>query len=103
MYDYKKIKREYGRQTNKVLSEPTMVFDFLELREALLGMFCFLYFGIIDTRPMLLLVIISLLVTVWPPFREKIPKGFFLHKISRYTPVKIPNFLGVNGKAKLVV
>ncbi len=103
MFDYKKIKREHAKVTNRVLSEPIMVFDFLELKEALLGVFLFFYFGIVDTKPFLLLTLLFLLVFIWPPFREKIPRGYLLHKISRYSPVKIPNFIGVNGSSKLRV
>ena len=64
MYDYKEVKREYGKTTNKVLSEPTMIFDFLELKEAIFGMFCFIYFGIIETQPILLLLILAVLIFV---------------------------------------
>lgn len=103
MYDYKKLKREFSRSTSKVLSEPIMVFEFLELKEALLGAFLFFYFGIVETRPLLLLVLLSFLIFVWPSFREKVPRGYFLHKVSRYTPIKIPNFIGINGKTKLTV
>ena len=103
MYNYKQIKKENSKPINKVLSEPTMVFDFLELKEAVFGIICFLYFGIIETRPLLLLMILSILVFVWPPFREKIPKGTVLHKVNRYTPVKIPNCFGFNGNSKLRV
>lgn len=103
MFDYKKIKREHARVTNKVLSEPIMVFDFLEIKEAMLGVMLFFYFGIVNTEPLLLLTCLFALVFIWPPIREKIPRGFFLHKISRYTPLKIPNFIGVNGLSKLRV
>ena len=82
MYDYRQVKREHSKPINKVLSEPTMVFDFLEVKEAFFGIFCFLYFGIIETRPMLLLAILAGLIFIWPPFREKIPRGFIIHKIN---------------------
>lgn len=103
MFDYKKIKREHSKATNKVLSEPIMIFDFLELKEALFGVFLFFYFGIVDTKPLLLLGLLFVLVFVWPPFREKVPRGYLNHKISRFTPIKIRNFVGVNGRTKLKV
>ena len=103
MFDYNKIKREHSRMTNKVLSEPTMVFDFLEIKEAILGMCCFIYFGIIETRPILLLSILSFLVFIYPSIRENLPRGFVVHKINRYTPIKIPNCFGINGKGKIKV
>ena len=80
-----------------------MVFDFLEIKEAMFGMFCFFYFGIVDPRPILLLGILAFLVFIWPPFREKIPRGFLLHKINRFSVLKIPNCFGFNGSSKLRV
>lgn len=103
MHDYKKVRRENGTQIHKTLPEPVMVFDYLELKEAILAVMCFAYFGIIDVQPFLLLVILFFIVVVWPPFREKVPKGFILHKINRYTPIKVPGFLGLDKTTKLVV
>lgn len=103
MFDYRKVRREFATPIQKTLPEPVMVFDYLELKEAILAVACFAYFGIIDVQPLLLLVILFLIVVVWPPFREKVPKGFLLHKISRYTPIKVPGFLGLSQKTKLVV
>ena len=101
MFNYSKIKREHSQITNKVLSEPTMVFDFLEIKEVVVGMCCFIYFGIIETKPILLLAILSFLVFIYPLIREGLSRGFIVHKMNRYTPVKIPNCFGVNGKTKL--
>ena len=103
MYDYRKVRRESAVQIQKTLPEPVMVFDYLELKEAIFAVACFAYFGIIDVQPLLLLVILFFLIVVWPPFREKVPKGFLLHKINRYTPIKVPSFLGLNHKTKLIV
>ena len=103
MHDYKRIRREMGVPIRKTLPEPVMVFDYLELKEAICAVGAFAYFGIIDVQPMLLLFILFLIIVIWPPFREKVPKGFLLHKINRYTPIKIPGFLGLNGKTGLTV
>lgn len=103
MYDYRKVRRENSHLIKKTLPEPVMVFDYLELKEALLAVGCFAYFGIIDVQPLLLLTILFFLIVVWPPFREKVPKGFLLHKISRFTPIKVPGFLGLNKETKLIV
>lgn len=103
MYDYRKIRREHGVSIQKTLPEPVMVFDYLELKEALLAVACFAYFGIIDVQPLSLLTILFFLIVIWPPIREKVPKGFLLHKINRYTPIKVPGFLGLNRKTKLVI
>lgn len=103
MYDYRKVRRESSIAIQKTLPEPVMVFDYLELREAILAVACFAYFGIIDVQPLLLIVILFLIVVVWPPFREKVPKGFLLHKINRFTPIKIPGYLGLNNSTKLIV
>lgn len=103
MHDYRKVRREIAISIQKTLPEPVMVFDYLELKEAILAVACFAYFGIIDVQPLLLLIILFLLVVVWPPFREKVPKGYLLHKVNRYTPIKVPSFLGLNRETKLVV
>ena len=103
MYDDRKVRRESAKSIQKTLPEPVMVFDYLELKEAILAMACFAYFGIIETQPLLLLAILFLIVVVWPPFREKVSKGFLLHKINRYTPIKVPGFLGLNSETKLIV
>lgn len=103
MHDYRKIRRENAVPIRKTLPEPVMVFDYLELKEAMLAVACFAYFGIVDVQPLLLLIILFFLVVVWPPFREKVPKGFLLHKINRFTPIKVPSFLGLNRVTKLTV
>ena len=103
MYDYRKVRRENATAIQKTLPEPVMVFDYLELKEAILAVACFAYFGIIDVQPFFLLMLLFLIVVVWPPFREKVPKGFLLHKINRYTPIKVPGFLGLDRKTKLIV
>jgi hypothetical protein len=103
MYDYRKVRRENAVTIQKTLPEPVMVFDYLELKKAILAIGCFTYFGIIDVQPLLLMVILFFIVVVWPPFREKVPKGFILHKINRFTPIKIPSFLGLNRTTKLIV
>jgi hypothetical protein len=103
MYDYRKVRRENAVTIQKTLPEPVMVFDYLELKEAIFAVGCFAYFGIIDVQPLLLMVILFLIIIVWPPFREKVPKGFILHKINRFTPIKIPSFLGLNRTTKLIV
>ena len=103
MHDYRKVRRERSTSIQKTLPEPVMVFDYLELKEAILAVACFAYFGIIDVQPLLLMVILFLLVVVWPPFREKVPKGFLLHKINRFTPIKVPGFLGLNRNTRLIV
>jgi len=103
MHDYRKVRRESAKPIQKTLPEPVMVFDYLELKEAILAVTCFAYFGIIETEPLLLLLALFLIVVVWPPFREKVPKGFLLHKINRYTPIKVPGFLGLNRQTKLTV
>ena len=101
MFDYTAIRREKSKPTNKVLSEPTLVFDFVEIREAAIGAVCFFYFGIVDPKPLLLLAVIIFLGFVWPPIREKMPKGYLLHKMHRYTPAKIPNCIGLSKRTKL--
>ena len=103
MYDYRKIRRERAISIQKTLPEPVMVFDYLELKEAILAVACFAYFGIIDVQPLLLLIVLFFLIVIWPPFREKVAKGYLLHKINRYTPIKIPGFLGLDKKTKLVI
>jgi hypothetical protein len=103
MHDYKKVRRERSVAISKTLPEPVMVFDYLELREAIFAVGCFAYFGIVDVEPLLLLAILFCIVVVWPPFREKVPKGFIIHKINRYTPIKIPGFIGLSGETRLSV
>lgn len=103
MFDYRKVRRERAVPIQKTLPEPVMVFDYLELKEAILAVACFAYFGIIDVQPLILVGILFFLIVVWPPFREKVPKGFILHKINRLTPIKVPGFLGINRKTKLVI
>lgn len=103
MYDYSKVRRERSIAIRKTLPEPVMVFDYLELREALLAVGCFAYFGIIDVQPLLLICILFGILVLWPPFREKVPKGFIIHKINRFTPIKIPGFVGLNGRTKLAI
>ena len=103
MFDYEKIKRKHSKVTNKVLSEPTMVFDFLEIKEAIFGMFCFIYFGIVEISPFLLLLTLSFIVFVYPSIRQTLPRGFMIHKINRYTPIKIPNCFGINGRMKIKI
>ncbi len=103
MFDYRKVRRERGMPIQKTLPEPVMVFDYLELKEAILAVGCFGYFGIIDVQPLLLLFILFFLIVIWPPFREKVPKGFLIHKVNRYTPIKVPGFFGLSRDSKLVV
>ncbi len=103
MFDYRKIRRERATSIQKTLPEPVMVFDYLELNEAVLAVTSFAYFGIIDVQPLLLLAVLFSIVVIWPPFREKVPKGYIVHKINRLTPIKIPGFLGLNKKSMLIV
>lgn len=103
MHDYRKVRRERAVAIQKTLPEPVMVFDYLELKEAIVAVGCFAYFGIVDVQPLLLILILFFLIVVWPPFREKVPRGYLLHKINRFTPIKIPGFLGLTKETKLVV
>ncbi|MGE3682702.1 MAG: hypothetical protein AB7G93_13335 [Bdellovibrionales bacterium] len=103
MFDYRKVRRERSVPIRKTLPEPVMVFDYLELKEALFAVGCFAYFGIIDVRPLVLLALLFFIIVLWPPFRERVPKGFIIHKINRYTPIKIPGFLGLSGRTKLAI
>lgn len=103
MYDYRKIRIEHGIAIKRTLPEPVMVFDYLELKEALFAVAAFAYFGIIDVEPLMLLVVLFGILVIWPPFRERVPRGFIIHKINRLTPIKIQGFLGLSGPTKLVV
>jgi hypothetical protein len=103
MYDYKKVRRDMGVSIRKTLPEPVMVFDYLELKEAIFAVVAFAYFGIIDVQPLILFLVLFVILVAWPPFRERVPKGYIIHKINRFTPVKIPGFLGLNGQTKLTV
>jgi hypothetical protein len=103
MHDYKKVRKEFAVAIQKTLPEPVMVFDYLELKEALIAVGAFAYFGIIDVQPFTLLVVLFGLLVLWPPFRERVPRGFIIHKINRFTPIKIQGFLGLSGPTKLVV
>lgn len=103
MHDYKKVRRDHSVAIHRTLPEPVMVFDYLELKEALIAVAAFAYFGIVDVRPLVLLAVLFGILVLWPPFRERVPRGFIVHKINRLTPIKIPGFLGLNGRSRLVV
>ena len=66
------------------LANPIKIMDYLELREAILGIALIFYFGIIFTNPLLLTLLLIFLWGVWPQIRSEYQRGIVMQKLYRW-------------------
>jgi len=95
MYKLEEIRRSSSESVCKTISNPIRIMDYLELKEALLGIGLIFYFGIIFTSPLLLTILLFLLWGVWPPIRSQFERGIIVQKLYRHLGLKFPGMIRV--------
>lgn len=93
MYRLDMNRKKYGSEVCKTLSNPIMILDYLELKEALVGIGLIFYFGIIFTSPLLLTLLLGFLWGVWPSIRSRFERGIIVQKLFRFFGLKINGLL----------
>ena len=83
-------RKEHSEEVCTTLANPIKIMDYLELKEALVGIGLIFYFGIIFTSPLLLTIQLILLWGFWPRIRSKYERGIVVQKLYRWTGVSAP-------------
>lgn len=93
MYRLNRNRKSHGEPVCTTLSNPIMILEYLELREALVGIGLIFYFGIIFTNPLILTILIIGLWGVWPTVRSKFERGIIMQKLYRFLGLSIKGLL----------
>ena len=83
MYRLEENRYNHSENICQTIAKPIMVFDYLEFREALLGIGLIFYFGIIFTNPFLLTTCLIGLWGFWPAVRSRYERGVVVQKLYK--------------------
>ncbi len=103
MYRLDANRRSFQKEVCTTLSNPIKVLDYLELKEALIGIGLIFYFGIIFTQPLLLTCLLGLLWGVWPNIRSKYERGVIVQKLYRWLGVSMKGILKPSSSGRYQV
>ena len=95
MYNYSNLRRKNGTVVSKVLHEPIVFVGNVHAIDMLLFFISITFVGIFFTSLIgLVLSVIVFLIKI-PKAREKLPRGYVLHKINRFLGGIFQGFSGI--------
>ena len=100
MIDYKEAKKKYSVPFNTRLDEAVHLWGPYYVKDLVYVGIDFVVFGMVFESFVLFMISVILKMLIFPVFREKYVKGYFLHKTYSFLGIPFRNIISTKKKKK---